>query len=116
MNEQNLIPTTKLTESERRELARKGGQASARKRRFAKTFREAVEAAFSETRITKDGKEINGGEALVKSLLARGIKDDTAAAALFYKMSGQDIERMDINAEIGARRPVFKGLPDPEND
>ena len=39
---ENLIPTTKLTEEERRQLAIKGGEASVKARRAKKTLRECV--------------------------------------------------------------------------
>ena len=39
---ENLIPTNRLTEEERRELARKGGEASVKVRRAKKTLRECV--------------------------------------------------------------------------
>lgn len=42
-NEQNLIPLNKRTKSQQREIARKGGKASAAKRAQAKTTREILE-------------------------------------------------------------------------
>lgn len=42
-NEQNLIPFNELTESERRELAKKAGKKSGEVRRAKKTFRELME-------------------------------------------------------------------------
>lgn len=42
-NEQNLIPFNQLTESERRELAKKAGKKSGEVRRAKRTFRELIE-------------------------------------------------------------------------
>lgn len=42
-NEKNLIPLNKRTKSQQREIAKKGGQASAKKRAEAKTSREIIE-------------------------------------------------------------------------
>lgn len=42
-NEQNLVPNSKRTPSERRENARKAGIASGKARREKKTFRELME-------------------------------------------------------------------------
>ena len=47
-NEQNLVPFDKLTENERRELARKAGKASGEARRKRKTFRETLLALLEE--------------------------------------------------------------------
>lgn len=42
MNEENLIPFNKRTESEQRDIARKGGKASGRVRGFRAAFRKRV--------------------------------------------------------------------------
>lgn len=47
MGIENLIPTTQLTEEQRRELAIKGGKASAAARKFRKTLREALKNALA---------------------------------------------------------------------
>lgn len=44
MNEQNLIPFNQLTESEQRELARKGGRASAEARRKKASMRQSMQS------------------------------------------------------------------------
>ena len=49
MNDENLKPFDVLTESEQRELARKGGKASGEKRRRIKTFQEIGEALSKAT-------------------------------------------------------------------
>ena len=46
MNNENLIPTTQLTESERKELAIRGGKASGAARRLRKTLRESLKNAL----------------------------------------------------------------------
>lgn len=46
MNDENLIPFTERSESERREMARQGGVASGKTRRIRKTFREALKKAL----------------------------------------------------------------------
>ena len=45
-NEENLIPVTELTESEARELSRRGGIASGVARRKKKTMRDAINLAL----------------------------------------------------------------------
>lgn len=46
-NEKNLIPQNRRTKSEQREIARKGGKASGKKRREKKAYREIAKAVLS---------------------------------------------------------------------
>jgi len=63
-NEQNLIPNSARTPSERRELARKAGIASGAARREKRTMREIIEA-FGEGKITLDNIEMTNDEAVI---------------------------------------------------
>ena len=47
MNDKNLIPFNQRTESEKRELAKKGGKKSGEVRREQKTYREMAKAMLS---------------------------------------------------------------------
>lgn len=49
MNDKNLIPFNQRTESEKREIAKKGGQKSGEVRREQKTYREMAKAMLSAT-------------------------------------------------------------------
>lgn len=46
-NEQNLIPVTKRTKSEAREISKKGGQASGESRRKKKSMKQELDAILS---------------------------------------------------------------------
>ena len=63
-NEQNLIPNSARTPSERRELARKAGIASGAARREKRTMRELIEA-FGEAKTTLDDIEMTNDEAII---------------------------------------------------
>lgn len=52
-NEQNLIPNSKRTPSELREMTRKGGIASGKSRARMKTFKEAILNTTSEDELEK---------------------------------------------------------------
>lgn len=69
-NEQNLIPVTKRTPREQKEISSKGGKASAEARRKRKTMKEQVEL-----------------------LLSLPLKDKTAQKKL--KMLGIDVDNLD---------------------
>ena len=49
MNDKNLIPFNQRTESEKREIAKKGGKKSGEVRREQKTYREMAKAMLSAT-------------------------------------------------------------------
>ena len=49
MNDKNLIPFSKRTESEQREIRSKGGKQSAKNRREQKTYRDMAKAMLSAT-------------------------------------------------------------------
>ena len=49
MNEKNLIPFNQRTESEKREIAKKGGKKSGEVRREQKTYRDMAKAMLSAT-------------------------------------------------------------------
>lgn len=57
-NEQNLIPNSKRTPSELREMTRKGGIASGKSRARMKTFKEAILNTTSEDELEKMIKKI----------------------------------------------------------
>lgn len=52
-NENNLIPQNKRTKSEQREIAKKGGKASGKKRKEQKAYREIAKAVLS-TKVEDD--------------------------------------------------------------
>lgn len=57
-NEQNLIPSNQRTPKERREIARKGGIASGKKRKQIKSFREAAQWALEMSTKANIGGEV----------------------------------------------------------
>lgn len=66
MNEKNLIPFNQRTESEKREIAKKGGKKSGEVRREQKTYREMAKVMLSAT-ITDEN--------ILKELQAYGLSE-----------------------------------------
>ena len=101
MNDGNLKPTTELTESEQRELARKGGIASGAARRRKRDMREWAEVLGQTlmTMKTPDGKEVAEGDmaaAVVLKQYQKAInKSDTAAAAFLMRLRGEDVQKVE---------------------
>ena len=83
---ENLVHFTKDNASE---MGAKGGKASGRSRRFAKSFKEAAEAEMKVTTQTKAGDKINGREAVVKALVREAVKGNVRAAELLLKIVGE---------------------------
>ena len=119
MNDGNLKPTTELTESEQRELARKGGIASGAARRRKRDMREWAEVLGQTlmTMKTPDGKEVAEGDmaaAVVLKQYQKAInKSDTAAAAFLMRLRGEDVqkvEQVDDEVKTAAIREQLKQL------
>ena len=80
---ENLVRFTKENAAE---MGARGGKASGRTRRFAKSFKEAAEAEMKVTAETRSGEKINGREAIVKSLVREATKGNVRAAELLLKI------------------------------
>lgn len=100
MNEQNLIPTNKLTEKERRELASRAGKASVEARRKKRDLKRAIEILL-ETDIEDDnGKKQSGAEAIAIAQFKKALKGDTRAFEVLRDTCGQKpIEKVQV-AEV----------------
>lgn len=101
-NEQNLIPMNKRTESERRELARKGGEASGKARAEAKTTRE-IAKMLDNLAVTGKNKEL---------LEQLGVPTDDQTqqtvrlVALHKKTMGGDVAAIKLWLEIIGEAPT----------
>lgn len=82
------------------ETARKGGRASAAKRRERKTFREGLLLLLQEP-IKKDGKETDKTtqDAVIAGLVKRAISGDVRAAEFIRDTIGEKpVEQISVNA------------------
>ena len=59
MNDNNLIPTNRRTKSEAREIGKKGGKASGKRRREKREMKELLALAFDMDAKAKNGRVIN---------------------------------------------------------
>lgn len=100
MNEQNLIPTTKLTEKERRELASKAGKASVEARRKKRDLRRAIEILLETDIKDEDGNVKSGAEALAIAQFKKALKGDTRAFEVLRDTSGQSVVQKVQVAEV----------------
>lgn len=100
-NEQNLIPNSERTPSERREIAQKGGIASGEARRRRKSLKEELELLLS------DG---NMQERIGTALLGKALKGDTRAFEVIRDTIGEKpAEELRL---AGGVRFRFDGMPE----
>ena len=127
MNNENLKPTTQLTESERRELARIGGIASGEARRHKKSMREWAEALGECVMTLKmpDGSVIDAdiNAAVVLKQMEKAInKKDTNAATFLMRLRGEDVQKHEFvdedekRARIREEMERLYGVKDGEQD
>ena len=92
-NVQNLKSFGELTTSERRELAKKAGVASGKKRREKEEFKKLIEIALNEE--YKEG--MTNAEALVLSMLTKALEGDTKAFEILRDTAGQKpIDKIEV--------------------
>lgn len=104
MNDKNLIPTTELTETERRELARKGGIASGEARRRRKQLREDLLAMLDEEVEfkTKDGKSVKATvqAGVARKLIKQASEGNLKAIELMAKLTGEFENRVKLEGTV----------------
>lgn len=114
MNEENLVPFTKRSESEVRELNKKGGKASGEARRQKKTMREWLEIAMQAAMKADDGqpimspddptRELTRKECAMLKLAAKAAKGDLKAIELSAKLSGEAETKVVVEATTPAEK------------
>lgn len=104
MNDQNLIPTTQLTEIERRELARKGGLASGEARRRRKQLRDDLLVMLDEEVEFKDrdGNPMKKRlqESIARKVIKKANAGDLKAVELIAKLTGEFEQRVKLDADV----------------
>lgn len=91
-NEQNLTGRgfDELTAEEQREIARKGGKASAEARRAKRDLRKALEMLLEKDFTDKSGKTVSGTEAITAKLFEQAMKGNVKAFETIRATVGQD--------------------------
>ena len=104
-NEQNLKPLNKRTKSEQREIAKKGGKASAKKRQELKSLKDELLLLLSEGDTQKK---------ISLALIKKALKGDIKAFEVIRDTTGQKptdkVENLNKNIVID-----FGNIPEGEN-
>ena len=114
-NEENLVPMTDLTESERREMARKGGIASGKARKQKKLMSEVANdilqlplksGTVDEIKNLAEvrGLNITVQEAILISMVKKALKGDPKAAAYVRDTAGQmPTNNIELKTEVSSK-------------
>ena len=112
MNDGNLIPQDKRTESERREIARKGGLASGAARRKKASIQNALRSLLEGRYTSEDGEEVTGYDKIALRLFKTATegKDEDARRAVdqiaqLMSWGKDDLDRKEQRAKIRAMEP-----------
>lgn len=127
MNEGNLIPFDRLTESQQREIASKGGRASAESKKRKKTYAELAEIIGTQKVSEENGRKLkklgvtNGdqtNDALAVARIFLGMQNgNPKMTELWLKLRGEmPKEVTDVNMNVSGEAQVTIYLPekDPE--
>lgn len=113
-NEKNLIPMDQRSESEARELGKKGGIASGAARRRRRSLKEAADLYLSlpvtdRRRANKllrrqvDPEDIDNQMAMIAGLTDAATDGDARAAAVLVKLLGEETPPGDADTAVLAR-------------
>lgn len=105
MNEQNLIPLNQRTKSEQREIAKKGGEASAVARWKKKLLRELLALANEETIEDMDAKDGQEKKIVLDAMAMRQLaraaaSGDLKAIELQAKLRGELTDRHEFTGDV----------------
>jgi general stress protein YciG len=108
-NEQNLKPTSERSKDEAREISRKGGIASGKKRREIKTVREYARALMNSSIKDKSGNEFVFKDALIQKLGKAAFNSlDLAAIKFLIEIIGEaPAQQLEVTGKGG--KPLLPG-------
>ena len=112
-NEQNLKSFGERTASERREIAKKAGIASGKKRRHQRDLRKAVKALQSVVVPVKGGGDgLTYAEAIARAGGVKAAQGDRKAAALYWEWMYGKQAKVDVTSSDGSMSPNQINLGD----
>lgn len=117
--EDNLRPLNTRSKEDRRRIAKMGAEASNKKQRINKTFREAMEKILAEekTKVGADGKKykVNGREALMGVLMNAAAKGNIKAIEMVMNIAGEGLStKLELTGKGGT--DLFSSMTDKELD
>lgn len=123
MAQEDLIPCSKRTKEEAKELGRKGGVASGKSRRRKRQFMDELEMLLPLTDKGKDGKPIINPltgrkqtvqQSITMQLLLKARKGDVKAAKLIFEVLGERLLRAEETHEVNVTHSRYEGMTEDE--
>lgn len=120
---ENLIPVTKRTKDEAREISRKGGKASGKARREKKTMAmiaakmldlslkskgQAVDIDEVETLTELAGQNVSVQTAMIMALTKNALEGDCKSIDMLLTLTGQKVEKQEL--QIKSDTPLSQTL------
>ena len=128
-NEENLIPVTKLTESEARELSKRGGIASGVARRKKKTMRDTINLALGLRSELTDAEierymrfgfadeDIDNQAKIIMGIMKLAAEGDIRAAEFIRDTAGQKPkDSMALSHEVTGETKIKLWFPSDDGD
>ncbi len=120
-NEENLIPMDKRSESEAREMGRKGGIASGAARRRKRALKEAADIYLALpvsdkrkwNRLARKGldpEEIDNQMAMIVGLTEAATEGDSRAGRLIVDILGEDSKADPVQDQLATARELLEGI------
>lgn len=102
LHPENLDPNLRFVPGERaREAGRKGGLKAQENARKRKTLRECAEIILAEKKLSKDGKQLSGVEAMMMSVFTKALKGDVQAAKFIREVIGEDpAQKVELSGNV----------------
>lgn len=128
-NEENLIPVTELTESEARELSKRGGIASGVARRKKKTMRDTINLALGLRSELSDAEierymrvgfadeDIDNQAKIIMGIMKLAAEGDIRAAEFIRDTAGQKPkDSVELSHELTGETKIRLWFPDNDGD
>lgn len=105
MSKSNLIPVTKRSKAEAREISKKGGVASGQARREKRDFREAMKALLDLP--AEDLAGMTNREAICAAMVQKAVGGDKGAAEFCMGAAGENpTSKVDVTSSDGSMTPA----------
>lgn len=123
MNDENLIPTTKRSESEAREMGKKGGIASGKSRRKKKTLKQIAELIGNSTdsknkdKIKKqfnllENEDITYNVEIIIAMYQKALKGDVKAVNFIADILGESAKNSKLDDDSDMVMKFIEGMID----
>lgn len=106
MAQKDLIPVTRRTKEEAKEISRRGGVASGEARRRKRDIKEYLDILLEKELQTKDGKVMQGSERIATALFTKAANGDLKAIHEILDLKYPKEQKLDVTSSDGSMSPL----------